>query len=244
MTLSVSAQNTFPASGNVGINTTSPGANLVVNGKTRVLSNLMVGADYDAPGFYQLYLQGTGSCELGFRDASQGTDQKVWATVIQGGLYRIMTVNDAENAIQDAFIIKRSGMTVTNAIFPSGNLLVGKSTQTNTGYMLDVNGTGRFNKVVVNSTGADFVFDTAYRLPALTGVENYIRANRHLPGIEPAVQMQEKGLDVGDNQTKLLQKIEELTLYSIEQEKQLVQQKKQLEIMQAQIEELKAAIRK
>lgn len=240
-TLKTFAQtNSISNTGPVLVNLTTeptPGANLVVNGKARVLSNLMVGADYDAPGFYQLYLQGAGSSELGFRDASQGTDQKVWAIVVQGGMYRVMTVNDAENAIQDAFIIKRSGMSITNAIFPSGNLLVGKTTQTNTSYTLDVNGTGRLNKVVVNTTGADFVFDSAFHLPSLPAVEQYIHTNHHLSDIEPAAEMQEKGLDVGDNQTKLLQKVEELTLYIIEQNKKM-------EALQAQLNALQAAVRK
>jgi small-conductance mechanosensitive channel len=80
---------------------------------------------------------------------------------------------------------------------------------------------------VINTTGADFVFDTAYRMSPLSELEAFIRKNRHLPGISPAREMQKDGMDVGDSQTKLLQKIEELTLYLIEQDKEIQQLKQQ-----------------
>ena len=127
----------------------------------------------------------------------------------------------------------------------NGNVLIGKSTQTNTAYMLDVNGNIRANKVVVNTTGADFVFGSDYHLPSLQTVEQFIKANHHLPGIAPAQQMQKDGVDVGDNQTKLLQKIEELTLYIIEQEKQirtLQEENKKITDLQTQIDRLSALI--
>lgn len=127
----------------------------------------------------------------------------------------------------------------------SGNVLIGKSTQTNTAYMLDVNGNIRANKMVVNTTGADFVFESGYRLPSLQSVEQFIKAHHHLPGIAPAQQMQKEGVDVGDNQTKLLQKIEELTLYIIEQQKQiraLQEENKKMTDLQSQIDRLAALI--
>jgi hypothetical protein len=143
------------------------------------------------------------------------------------------------------------GMTVAGkqAIYipATGNVLIGKNTQTNTGYILDVNGNVRANKVVVNSTGADFVFESGYQLPSLQSVEQFIKANHHLPGIAPAKEMQQDGMDVGDNQTKLLQKIEELTLYIIEQQKQikaLQEENKKITGLQSQIDRLTALIHK
>jgi hypothetical protein len=127
----------------------------------------------------------------------------------------------------------------------NGNVLIGKSTQANTAYILDVNGNLRASKVVVNTTGADFVFAPGYRLPSLITVEQFIKANHHLPGIAPAQQMQQEGVDVGDHQTKLLQKIEELTLYIIEQQKQirtLQEENKKITGLQAQINRLAALI--
>lgn len=111
--------------------------------------------------------------------------------------------------------------------FNGGNLLIGKTSQTNSSYLLDVNGPARANQVVVNTTGADFVFNPGYPLPPLAEVEKYIQANHHLPDIASAAQMQDQGLDLGENQTRLLQKIEELTLYVIDQNKQLEALKKE-----------------
>lgn len=103
----------------------------------------------------------------------------------------------------------------------NGNLLIGKTTQANTAYKLDVNGSIRSNEVVVNTTGADFVFKDSYKLMKLEDVERYIEANNHLPEIKSAAEMQENGLSVGETETKLLQKVEELTLYMIELNKKV-----------------------
>jgi hypothetical protein len=103
--------------------------------------------------------------------------------------------------------------------FAGGNVLIGKTSQTNSGYMLDVNGSGRLNQVVVNGTGADYVFDPGYRLLPLDDLESYVHKEHHLPGIASAGQMQQEGVNLGDNQTRLLAKIEELTLYLIQEDK-------------------------
>lgn len=75
-------------------------------------------------------------------------------------------------------------------------------------------------KVTLTPT-ADFVFDESYNLPKLEEVEKQIKEKRHLPEIASAVQMEKEGVNVGEFQIKLLQKIEELTLYMIEQNKQI-----------------------
>lgn len=115
-------------------------------------------------------------------------------------------------------------MCITNA----GNVIIGARTQINTTYKLEVNGTIRSMKVVVNTTGADFVFDSTYKLSPLHDVESFIKKNHHLPGIDSAGLMQKNGLDIGDNQTLLLQKVEELTLYLLEIKKENEDLKKRL----------------
>ena len=115
-------------------------------------------------------------------------------------------------------------MRITN----NGNLLIGKTSQTNPAYMLDVVGSIRSNQVVVNTTGADFVFTPAYRLKSLSKVKKYIDENHHLPGIASAKEMRKNGLNVGDNEVKLLQKVEELTLYMIEKDKKLNRQEERI----------------
>jgi hypothetical protein len=127
-----------------------------------------------------------------------------------------------------------------------GNILIGETSQTNTAYKLDVNSNARIDQVVVNTTGADYVFDPGYRLIPLKELDLYLQQH-HLPGIAPAGQMQKDGLDLGDNQTRLLAKVEELTLYAIDQQKQIELLKDKLksaESLQSQIDELKALLNK
>lgn len=88
---------------------------------------------------------------------------------------------------------------------------------------LAVNGTVCATKVRVSATGcwADYVFNTGYRLRPLSEVEQYINQYHHLPEVPSAEEVEKNGLDVGDNQAMLLKKIEELTLYVIEQNKKI-----------------------
>jgi len=82
---------------------------------------------------------------------------------------------------------------------------------------LTVKGTIKCRKVKVSATaGADFVFNSDYKLITLDNLEKFVKTNKHLPEIPTANEMQTEGLDLGENNIKLLQKIEELTLYIIE----------------------------
>jgi hypothetical protein len=121
-------------------------------------------------------------------------------------------------------------------ITAAGNVLIGKTIVSPSNYLLDVNGSFRANKVVVNTDGADYVFDSSYKLFPLSEMEAFVQLHHHLPDIQPAKQMKENGLDVGDNQILLLQKIEELTLYLINQNKK---QQTQQEIIDQQNKLLK-----
>lgn len=68
---------------------------------------------------------------------------------------------------------------------------------------------------------ADYVFEDTYKLLSLEEVEKYIKENKHLPNVPSADEMSKSGLDVVSSDSKLLEKIEELTLYMIEMNKQL-----------------------
>ena len=95
----------------------------------------------------------------------------------------------------------------------NGNVLIGKTSQTNTSYKLDVNGNIRANQVTVNATGADYVFDPHYKLPSLDSLKEYIKTYHHLPGIPSAKKMQQDGMNIGNAYMKLLAKVEEMTEY-------------------------------
>ena len=96
-------------------------------------------------------------------------------------------------------------------------------------YHLDVMGTIRAKEILVETTGADFVFADDYPLRPLSEVEAFITENKHLPEIQSAQEMQENGVSVSELQTKLLQKIEELTLYLIQQEETIQELRQEVE---------------
>ena len=91
----------------------------------------------------------------------------------------------------------------------------------NPAHKLDVIGAIRAREVRVNLNGADFVFEDGYKLMPLNELEKFVKQNKHLPEIAPAKEMQEKGSDLGGLTVQLLQKIEELTLHAIEQNKEI-----------------------
>jgi hypothetical protein len=72
----------------------------------------------------------------------------------------------------------------------------------------------------------DHVFDKEYSLMPLNKLEEYIKSNKHLPGIQTTEQVMAEGLDLGKMNALLLKKIEELTLYTIELKKELDETKK------------------
>lgn len=95
-------------------------------------------------------------------------------------------------------------------------------------YMLSVNGAVRAKEVTVDSGWSDFVFEDDYKLRSLEEVESFIEENGHLPEIPSAKEVQENGAKVSESITKLLQKIEELTLYTIAQQKEINDLKQQI----------------
>ncbi len=118
---------------------------------------------------------------------------------------------------------------VSLALINSGNVGIGTTTPEN---KLDVNGTIRAKEVIVETNWSDFVFADEYKLRSLSEVEEHINQHGHLPDVPSAESIQSEGLSVGESQTIMMQKIEELTLYVIEL-------KKQNDSLQNQIKELR-----
>jgi len=91
-----------------------------------------------------------------------------------------------------------------------------------TSYQLSVDGQIIAKEVVVNTTGwSDTVFSNTYKLNPLSVVENYVYQNHHLPQIPSEQDVMKNGFSLGEMNKLLLQKIEELTLYTINLEKRL-----------------------
>ena len=107
------------------------------------------------------------------------------------------------------------------------------------------NATARFNgKIfakeieVKTNVWADYVFKKDYQLKTLEEVEKHIVEKGHLPNIPSASEVIEKGINVAEMDAKLLEKIEELTLYSIEQNKQLKSQSEEIKELKNQVQQL------
>jgi hypothetical protein len=117
-----------------------------------------------------------------------------------------------------------------------GNVGIGTTSPTE---KLTVNGAILATKVTVKqSVMPDYVFESNYALPTLQELERYIAANKHLPDVPSAKEVAQNGLDVGDMEKSLLQKVEELTLYLLEEHKKNEALEVQLAEMSKRLEKL------
>ena len=100
---------------------------------------------------------------------------------------------------------------------------------------LEVNGQIHARSVKIDiKDWADFVFEEGYDLPRLREIESYINKQGHLPNVPSAQEVTQEGIQVGEMQKILLQKVEELTLYLIEQDKEIESLKKELQSLKQQ----------
>lgn len=99
-------------------------------------------------------------------------------------------------------------------IMDNGNVGIGTTTPN---AKLSVNGNIRAHEIKVETANwPDYVFSKSYQLPTLQETEKHIKEKGHLPGIPSASEVKANGIDLGEMNAKLLQKIEELTLHLIE----------------------------
>jgi hypothetical protein len=129
----------------------------------------------------------------------------------QGGI--VFYTNQPASVIEDASFNGTMSMIIKN----DGNIGIGTITPRE---KLSVNGKIRAHEIKVETANwPDYVFTKDYQLPSLAETEKHIQEKGHLPGIPSAVEVKANGIDLGDMNAKLLQKIEELTLHLIEQQK-------------------------
>jgi hypothetical protein len=119
-----------------------------------------------------------------------------------------------------AFSVRNAGVEVFH-IYGNGNLTAGGNIRSN----------GRvcateFNVTTTGACVPDYVFEPEYKLPTLQSTEQYIQANRHLPGVPSAKALEANGMNLAEMNLILLQKIEELTLHMIAQQKRIDQLEK------------------
>jgi len=109
----------------------------------------------------------------------------------------------------------------------NGNVSIGTSAVAS-GYKLSINGKAICEELKVQLSGnwPDYVFKKDYNLMPLPQLEQFINTNKHLPNIPKAIDVQKSGIEVGDMQKRMMEKIEELTLYIIDLQKQVEELKK------------------
>ena len=134
----------------------------------------------------------------------------------------------------DGKLILRTNGVNRMYINDNGDIVMGSSTVVpKAGYKLSVDGKVVCEELLVQlSPWPDYVFKPDYKLASLLEVEQYIQKNNHLPGIPTAAEVESEGLNVGQMQQLMMEKIEELTLYMIDL-------KKENDVLKAEVEALK-----
>ncbi len=129
--------------------------------------------------------------------------------------------------------------------YMSGDLRIATTTAA-TGYALSINGKVACEEVLVQdmTSWPDYVFKSDYNLMSLDNLEQSIKENGHLPGLPSAQEIETNGLHLGNMQKQVVEKVEELTLYTIEQGKMLQELKKEIDLLKAENASLKKAFKK
>ncbi len=210
--------------GNIGIGTSTPSYKLHVDGD-----------------MYS-YLNNTSAIPQ-FTIEKDGTGDAAMRFVLTGGTSWSMGV---DNSLGDFFGISPVNYGIDSsapfAISTTGNVGIGTTTP---GNKLEVNGKVRSKEVIVEATGwPDYVFEADYDLPTLAEIEAFIKANKHLPDVPSAEQVEEQGQHIGEIQKQLLKKMEEMTLYMIELKKENELLKKEKEVNNAQQERIDQLIKR
>lgn len=188
---------TVDASGNVGIGTQSPVA------KTEIVYNSLVTSPT-----LQLTESGADYARLTFKNN------------INSSSWTIAGLNASTNSSERLnFYNSVSGNVMS--LTGNGNVMIGASKPA-TAYKLSVGGKIMCEelKVLLRASWPDYVFNNDYKRMSIDELDRYIKTNKHLPGVAPAAELENNGVEVGEMQRILMEKVEELTLYIIELKKQ------------------------
>ena len=200
---------TLNASNNAGIGTANPQARLHVAG-TEGIDEVAISSGHATEGStIQFYNGGVDALPL---------TKKIFIQLNDNDL-RMGTNSNNDNG---KFIIRNNGndrLWVDSA----GNVSIGSTYKVANGYKLSVNGKIMSEEVRVqmDADWPDYVFEKEYNLMPMEELEKYINTHKHLPGIAPAAEVKANGIDLGNINKQLLEKVEELTLYLLALKKEI-----------------------
>ncbi len=219
--------------GNLGVGTSTP---------QRKLDSYTTGGAYNGNNYFRMGVGAAGAyggnnhLEFTYNDwgnVGDRTKDNIVAKIQSTS--NVVSPSDVGGTL--SFFTKEKGGVFSSApiermtIISDGNVGIGTPNPTS---KLTVAGNINSREVKVSvDAGADFVFDKDYILPSLQEVEKFVTKNKHLPEIASAKEMQKEGINLSEMNIKLLQKIEELTLYLIQQQTEIEELKKSKQSMQS-----------
>jgi hypothetical protein len=216
------------------------GQKLQVNGSSSFNGGILV-TSLTGIGTPTRVLVGDSTGHLGFTSLSGvASSGSIWTPITVGSTTSEYN-NNSGNIILGANTDNGSGeiLQVNGASYFSQAVTINTLPGSNTSpYMLAVNGSAIFTQAVVklNSNWPDYVFKPSYPLMPLHEVEKYISNNNHLPEVPSQIEIEKNGVDLGQSQSLLLKKIEELTLYLIEQQKKNESQEARIKALEEKID--------
>jgi hypothetical protein len=209
---------TMTAVGNFGFGTASPAGimHLYVPSKAR----LLVEGNSTNQSILEMFGKGTGNTEL----STAGNTG--WTITVRGDQFSTEYLRNDLGISYWNGSAWRHDLAIDSL---TGNVGLG-TRQPASDAKLHVSGNIRLTGAV---NPPDYVFETNYNLRPIEEVDDFVKENKHLPGIPPAKQIQEEGILVSDMFAKHLEKIEELTLYMIQLKKENDELKKRLTALEA-----------
>lgn len=233
----------------VGVGTTTPSHQLTVTQDAKIglnlwANSLSVGADNT--NFGKVYLRNQN------RPAGIHIDQQGNNTAYQRLIFAefdnsntfdtkiIEIINSATNTTP--FQLRANGeMEIKNGantllkVHSNGMLVVNNGDGSQENFRVESSGLTRARKIKVDTeTWPDYVFEANYELMPLNQLEEFINKHKHLPTIPDQETIVNEGIDLGEMNLKLMEKVEELTLYLIQQHKELEKLKEEVELLKEQ----------